>query len=58
MVSTSIYWDQWRRICHGIFALGEEEDRCRYALETAAKGRDVAIICSGDAGIYAMGALV
>ena len=40
------------------FALGEEEDRCRYALETAATGRDIAIICSGDAGIYAMGALV
>jgi len=40
------------------FALGEEEARCRYALETAATGRDVAIICSGDAGIYAMGALV
>jgi len=40
------------------FALGEEEARCRYALEEAAKGRDIAIICSGDAGIYAMGALV
>ena len=40
------------------FALGEEEARCRYALETAATGKDVAIICSGDAGIYAMGALV
>ena len=40
------------------FALGEEEARCRYALEAAGKGRDVAIICSGDAGIYAMGALV
>ena len=40
------------------FALGEEEARCRYALETASKGRDIAIICSGDAGIYAMGALV
>jgi len=40
------------------FALGEEEARCRYALERAATGRDVAIICSGDAGIYAMGALV
>lgn len=40
------------------FALGEEEARCRYALEEAGKGRDVAIICSGDAGIYAMGALV
>ncbi|WP_438996635.1 precorrin-3B C(17)-methyltransferase [Candidatus Puniceispirillum sp.] len=40
------------------FKLGEEEARCRYALETAATGKDVAIICSGDAGIYAMGALV
>ncbi|PWR03843.1 precorrin-3B C(17)-methyltransferase [Meridianimarinicoccus roseus] len=40
------------------FPLGGEEDRCRHALEEAAKGRDIAIICSGDAGIYAMGALV
>ena len=40
------------------FKLGEEEARCRYALEAAASGKDVAVICSGDAGIYAMGALV
>ncbi len=40
------------------FHLGAEEDRCRYALEQAAKGKNVALICSGDAGIYAMGALV
>ena len=40
------------------FPLGGEEDRCRYALERAGEGRDVAMICSGDAGIYAMGALV
>ncbi len=40
------------------FPLGGEEDRCRYALEEAAKGKNVALICSGDAGIYAMGALV
>lgn len=40
------------------YALGQEEDRCRYALEEAGKGRNIAIICSGDAGIYAMGALV
>ena len=40
------------------FKLGEEEARCRYALESAATGKDVAVICSGDAGIYAMGALV
>ena len=40
------------------FKLGEEEARCRYALEAAATGKNVAVICSGDAGIYAMGALV
>lgn len=40
------------------FPLGGEEDRCRYALEQAATGKNVALICSGDAGIYAMGALV
>lgn len=40
------------------FPLGGEEDRCRYALEEAAKGKRVALVCSGDAGIYAMGALV
>jgi len=40
------------------FPLGGEEDRCRYALEQAGKGINVALICSGDAGIYAMGALV
>ncbi|HBZ43519.1 MAG TPA: precorrin-3B C(17)-methyltransferase [Maritimibacter sp.] len=40
------------------FPLGGEEDRCRYALEQAAQGKNVALVCSGDAGIYAMGALV
>ncbi len=40
------------------FPFGGEEDRCRYALERAGEGRRVALICSGDAGIYAMGALV
>lgn len=40
------------------FPLGGEEARCRHALERAAEGRNVALICSGDAGIYAMGALV
>ena len=40
------------------FALGEEEARARYALEEAAQGKNIALICSGDAGVYAMGALV
>jgi len=40
------------------FPLGGEEARCRYALEQAGQGRSVALVCSGDAGIYAMAALV
>ncbi len=40
------------------FPLGGEEERCRYALERAAEGRNVALVCSGDAGIYAMASLV
>ncbi len=44
-------------ICHD-FALGEEEDRARAALDLAASGQRVALISSGDAGIYAMASLV
>jgi len=40
------------------FGLGEEEARARHALELAGEGIDVALICSGDAGIYAMASLV
>jgi cobalt-precorrin 5A hydrolase/precorrin-3B C17-methyltransferase len=38
--------------------LGAEEQRVRIALDLAAQGRDVALVCSGDAGIYAMATLV
>ncbi len=31
-----------------------ELDRCRWALEQAGNGRSVAMLCSGDAGIYGM----
>lgn len=34
----------------------QELDRCRAALELARKGRTVALICSGDAGVYGMAA--
>ncbi len=40
------------------FALGEEEARVRHAIDLAAEGRTVALVCSGDAGIYAMASLV
>jgi cobalt-precorrin 5A hydrolase/precorrin-3B C17-methyltransferase len=39
------------------FALGEEMARVRKALEFAAVGRRVALVSSGDAGIYGMAAL-
>lgn len=42
---------------HG-YELGEEETRVRVALDLAAEGRDVALVCSGDPGIYAMATLV
>ncbi len=31
-----------------------ELDRCRWALETAQSGKTVALVCSGDAGVYGM----
>lgn len=31
-----------------------ELDRCRWALDTARAGRTVALVCSGDAGVYGM----
>lgn len=40
------------------FALGDEEARARSALDLAAQGRRVALVSSGDPGIYAMAALV
>jgi cobalt-precorrin 5A hydrolase/precorrin-3B C17-methyltransferase len=40
------------------FPLGAEETRCRHALDLAAAGHRVALVSSGDAGIYAMAALV
>ena len=36
----------------------KEADRCRMAFEEAAKGQDVAMVCSGDAGIYGMAGLI
>jgi cobalt-precorrin 5A hydrolase/precorrin-3B C17-methyltransferase len=40
------------------FDLGKEEARVRHAMELAGQGKDVALVCSGDAGIYAMATLV
>ena len=62
LVGYGLYIDLLGPLAHGKarsdFPLGGEEDRCRYALEQAGKGLNVALVCSGDAGIYAMAALV
>ena len=39
-------------------AMTQEADRCRLALDLAREGRDVAMVCSGDSGIYGMAALI
>jgi cobalt-precorrin 5A hydrolase/precorrin-3B C17-methyltransferase len=36
------------------FPLGTEIERARFAATAAAAGRHVALVCSGDAGVYAM----
>lgn len=38
--------------------IGGEVERAREALSEAESGRRVALVCSGDAGVYAMGSLV
>ena len=40
------------------YGLGEEEARVRAALDLAAEGRQVALVSSGDPGIYALASLV
>jgi cobalt-precorrin 5A hydrolase/precorrin-3B C17-methyltransferase len=39
------------------YPIGAEGDRVRHALELAAQGRRVALVCSGDPGIYALASL-
>lgn len=36
----------------------QEVERCRLAFEEAASGKDTAMICSGDAGVYGMGGVI
>ena len=62
LVGYSLYLDLLGPLAKGKarhdFPLGDEEKRVRHAMELAAEGRDVALVCSGDAGIYAMATLV
>ena len=62
LVGYSLYLDLLGDLTQGKtrhdFDLGKEEDRVRHAMELAGQGRNVALVCSGDAGIYAMATLV
>ncbi|MEM0899041.1 MAG: precorrin-3B C(17)-methyltransferase [Pseudomonadota bacterium] len=62
LVGYSLYLDLLGDLAGGKqrhdFDLGREEDRVRHAMELAGEGKTVALVCSGDAGIYAMATLV
>jgi cobalt-precorrin 5A hydrolase/precorrin-3B C17-methyltransferase len=62
LVAYSLYIDLLGPLADGKarhdFDLGAEEARVRFALELAGQGKTVGLICSGDAGIYAMATLV
>ena len=62
LVGYSLYLDLLGPLAEGKirhdFELGKEEVRVRHAMELAGEGRMVALVCSGDAGIYAMATLV
>ena len=36
----------------------KEVDRCRMAVEAAVSGKNVAVVCSGDSGVYGMAGLI
>ena len=62
VVGYSLYLDLLGRAiegksCHPS-AIGDEEARVRLALDLAAEGRSVALVSSGDAGIYGLAPLV
>lgn len=39
-------------------AMKQEVDRCRMAIEEVVNGKNVSMICSGDAGVYGMAGLI
>lgn len=41
-----------------VTSMTKERERCRWALETAYSGQSVALVCSGDAGVYGMAGLL
>ncbi|MDO9418685.1 precorrin-3B C(17)-methyltransferase [Pararhizobium sp.] len=62
LVGYSLYLDLLGPLTSGKtrhdFDLGKEEARVVHAMELAGAGKTVSLVCSGDAGIYAMATLV
>lgn len=62
LIGYSLYLDLLGPLADGKtrhdFDLGKEEARVVHAMELAGEGNTVALVCSGDAGIYAMATLV
>ncbi|MCR5830890.1 MAG: precorrin-3B C(17)-methyltransferase [Lachnospiraceae bacterium] len=58
IVGYKVYTDLVREFCTGKevveSGMRQEIDRCRLCLEYAKNGKVVALICSGDAGVYGM----
>ena len=59
-------YDRYIELVVGLFpdkptiatGMTREVERCRAALREAAGGRTVAVVCSGDAGVYGMAGLI
>ena len=62
VVGYTVYVDLIRPLCEGkrVLSTGmtHEVERCRMALEAARAGERVALVCSGDAGIYGMAGIM
>lgn len=41
-----------------VSGMKQEKERCRMALEAAAEGKQTAVVCSGDAGVYGMAGIL
>lgn len=57
-VYVNLVKDRYPDKVHLTTPMTREAERCRMAIDEALKGKDVAMVCSGDSGIYGMAALI
>lgn len=62
IVGYTVYADLIKKILpdkeYFVSAMKQEKERCEKAVEMAEHGKKVAVVCSGDAGVYGMASLV